>query len=52
MSDERTKYLEGLADEYGIGVDIVYACAELLGEDEDYDGLICACQDAEAMGVF
>lgn len=40
MSEERLAYLEEVADEYGVDLFTVVALAEVLGEDEDYDGLI------------
>jgi hypothetical protein len=46
----RTEYLESLADEHGISFETVSDLADLLGEVEDFDGLVNACQDAEAMG--
>jgi hypothetical protein len=47
----RKDYLESLADEYGLSLDIVFSAADLLGESEDFDGLISALQDTEAMGL-
>ncbi len=45
--DNRDEYLDGLADEYGISRQIVAALADLLGEEEDFDGLIEALKYAE-----
>lgn len=45
--DNRDEYLDSMADEYGISRQIVAALADLLGEDEDFDGLIEALKDAE-----
>ena len=45
MDEARKEYLNGLCDEYGIPMDIVYTMAELLGEEEDYDGLISSLED-------
>lgn len=45
--DNRDEYLDGLADEFGIPKRIVAALADLLGEEEDFDGLIEALKDAE-----
>lgn len=47
----RKEYLKSLADEYGVSIHTVYSCAELLGESEDFDGLLSALEDAEAMGL-
>lgn len=41
----RTEYLKDLAEEYGIPTSAVYAIADLLGEDEDFDGLLSALED-------
>jgi len=38
----RIEYLESLADEYG---EMVFTAAELLGPNEDFDGLITTCED-------
>ena len=35
----RKEYLLGLAEEYGVSLDKVLLLADLLGPDEDYDGL-------------
>lgn len=45
--DNRGSYLDGLADEFGIPKRIVAALADLLGEEEDFDGLIEALKYAE-----
>jgi len=41
----RTAYLKDLAEEYGIELSAVLAIATLLGEDEDFDGLVSALGD-------
>lgn len=38
----RQEYLDSLAEEYG---DMVYDVADLLGETEDFDGLITTLED-------
>jgi len=43
--ENRTDYLTQLADDHGVSLDAVFAIAELLGECEDFDGLVCAVQD-------
>lgn len=43
--DNRIEYLEDLADNFGIDNDTVYAIADILGESEDYDGLISTLED-------
>jgi len=42
----RKEYLDSLAQEYG--AEIVYPLADLLGANEDFDGLITALEDYEA----
>ena len=42
----RRAYLDELADEYGLDRTTVYALAGVLGPNEDFDGLVCAVQDA------
>lgn len=51
MNKERIEYLESLVDSYGVDSSIVFALAEVLGEEEDYDGLISSLEDCEFMGV-
>lgn len=45
----REDYLESLATDYCVPSDFVYAVASVLGEDEDFDGLISSLEDAEWM---
>ena len=42
--DNREHYLETLAEDYGLGIDEVTDVADMLGEEEDFDGLIPALQ--------
>lgn len=37
--ENREGYLLGLSEEYGVSMDKVLLLAELLGPDEDFDGL-------------
>lgn len=46
---ERREYLNNLAEDYGVSKGTVYALADLLGQDEDYDGLISALEDLEGL---
>lgn len=46
---DRYDYLESLAGEYGTDMMTVGSIAEILGEDEDFDGLICALEDFQLM---
>jgi hypothetical protein len=41
----RKEYLLGLAEDYGIARADVFAIADLLGESEDYDGLLSMLAD-------
>jgi hypothetical protein len=45
----RRDYLTCLAEEHGLNPAVVYSLACVLGASEDFDGLVIACQDAEAM---
>lgn len=42
---ERLEYLKGLADNYGVDLDVVFAIADILGPNEDYDGLVSELED-------
>ena len=44
----RKDYLNCLADDSGVPRSTVYMLADLLGPDEDFDGLVSAVEDAEA----
>jgi len=41
----RKEYLESLAEEYGISIENVCMAADMLGPDEDFDGLITTLED-------
>jgi hypothetical protein len=41
----RKEYLIGVAEDYGINREDVFAIADLLGESEDYDGLLSMLSD-------
>ncbi len=43
--DNRTHYLECLAEDYGVELDTVRALANLLGSSEDFDGLVTSLED-------
>jgi hypothetical protein len=42
---DRADYLNNLADDFGIDFEVVSATAELLGEEEDFDGLVSMLED-------
>lgn len=44
---DREEYLDSLADEYGQPKMVVHALADLLGPNEDFDGLINALEEIE-----
>ena len=46
--DERTEYLQSLADEHEISLAEVLMFADLLGPNEDYDGLVTELSDYAA----
>jgi len=41
----RKDYLNSLAEDYGVPLEIVYAAADILGPNEDFDGLVTTIQD-------
>lgn len=42
---ERIEHLRDLADEYDVPLKTVILIADMLGPNEDYDGLVCELQD-------
>ncbi len=49
---DRDDYLRSLADDYGVPLDAVLAMAEILGPEEDFDGLVSNLEDAMYSGWF
>ena len=49
---DRSDYLNCLAEDYGIPAEAVLAMAEVLGPDEDFDGLASNLEDAMYGGWF
>jgi len=47
----RDDYLQSLAEDYGLPLEFVHNLADLLGESEEFDGLISALEDAEDMFI-
>ena len=45
----RDDYLTCLSEDYGVSIEDVYSLAEMLGENEDFDGLVSALEDIESM---
>lgn len=48
----RDDYLNSLSEDYGVPIDAVLALAEVLGPDEDFDGLVSNLEDAMYGGWF
>ena len=46
---DRDDYLTSLSEDYGLPIEDVYSLAEMLGENEDFDGLVSALEDAECL---
>ena len=44
---DRDDYLTCLSEDYGISIEDVYSLADMLGENEDFDGLVSALEDIE-----
>ena len=44
---DREDYLICLAEDYNIPLGTVQSLADMLGENEDFDGLVSALEDAE-----
>jgi hypothetical protein len=49
---DRDDYLNTLADDKGIDSTTVHMIADMLGESEDFDGLVSELEDFECMGLF
>ena len=41
----REEYLDNVAEEYGVDNEAVHCLADILGEPEDFDGLISMIED-------
>ena len=41
----RAHYLQCLAEDHGVPLDMVQAAADLLGPNEDFDGLVTTIED-------
>ena len=49
---DRADYLNCLSEDYGIPAGAIIAMAEVLGPDEDFDGLVSNLEDAMYGGWF
>ena len=45
--NSRTEYLQSLADEYDLPLEVVLVLADALGPNEDFDGLVTSLEEAE-----
>jgi hypothetical protein len=43
--ESREAYLQDLADEHGVDIQVVLMLADLMGPTEDFDGLVCELED-------
>ena len=48
---DRFGYLESLADNHGVEFDVVLTLVDVLGPEEDFDGLVTSLEDLTA-GAF
>lgn len=46
---DRQEYLESLCDEYSVDMYSVSCIAEILGENEDFDGLVSSLNDFSSL---
>ena len=44
---DRDDYLTCLSEDYGVPIETVQSLADMLGESEDFDGLVSALEDVE-----
>lgn len=47
--ESREDYLQCMADDYGVPLEVVQSLFDVLGDSEAFDGLIVALEDAEGM---
>lgn len=45
----RRDYLKSLAEDYGVSYLMVFSLANMLGENEDFDGLISELEDMDEL---
>lgn len=46
---DRKDYLNSMAEEFDVPITVVLSIANMLGPNEDFDGLVSALEDAENM---
>jgi len=49
---DREDYLLNLADDFGLDYYMVSAMADMLGENEDFDGLVAELEDYQMLGGY
>jgi hypothetical protein len=49
---DREDYLNTLADNHGIDQFVVNTMADILGDTEDFDGLVSELEDMQDLGLF
>ncbi len=42
---DREEYLASVAEDYGVSLDMVQVAADMLGPNEDFDGLVTTIED-------
>ena len=47
--ENRKEYLTAMSEAYGVDEETVFLLADMLGKDEDFDGLISMLEDYEDM---
>ena len=47
--ENRKEYLTAMAEEFGVDEETVFLLADMLGKDEDFDGLISMLEDYEGI---
>lgn len=47
--ENRKHYLQCMSDDYGVPLEVVHSLSDMLGQNEDFDGLVNALEDAEGM---
>ncbi len=45
----RRDYVASLAEEWEMPADVVFMMAQMLGPDEDFDGLVTFCEDNQGL---
>ena len=46
---DRKDYLNSMAEEFDVPITVVLSIANMLGPNEDFDGLVSALEDAECL---